>query len=560
MGNSIINANDFKKMIRVGHQILDAQSDYVNELNVFPVPDGDTGTNMNLTFTSGLDAVNDRTYDSLSDAAKDLSKGLLMGARGNSGVILSQLFRGFSQAVKNKETINGKDLAAAFTNSAKLAYDAIMKPQEGTILTVAREAAAAGEMAAETTDDASLVMKAVYEAGQVSLDNTPELLPILKEVGVVDSGGQGLLYIYQGFSSVLNGEEIDLDNLEDEKVDTIDVKELAHQQDHMSSAAMSTEDIEFGFCTEIMIRIGDGEGAEPFDYDSFRDHLSGFGDSLLVVADEEVAKVHIHTEQPGEIMNYGQQFGTLIKIKVDNMREQHRELQEKQNQAAGGAVSGKQQDYAVIAVASGSGMKDLFENLGVDYVIEGGQTMNPSTNDFLTAIEKVNAKKVVLLPNNSNIFMAAQQAADNAPNDAVVVPTKNISQGLASMLAFNPGASLEENQELMSEEMTYVLNGEVTYAVRDTNIKDMKIKKNDYMGLVDGDVVISEKKLALAAEKTVDAMVSEDSELLTIIYGDSVTEKDAEALADSIKKNHKDLEIEVYNGQQPVYSYTFSVE
>lgn len=546
-------------MIRVSRQILDAQSDYVNELNVFPVPDGDTGTNMNLTFTSGLDAVKDLSYESVSDVAKDLSKGLLMGARGNSGVILSQLFRGFSQAIKDKVTINGKDLAAAFTNSAKLAYDAIMKPQEGTILTVAREAAEAGELAAESTDDASVVMKAVYEAGQVSLENTPELLPILKEVGVVDSGGQGLLYIYQGFSSILNGEEIDLANMDDQKVDTIDVKELAHQQDHMSSAAMNTEDIEFGFCTEIMIRIGDGETEETFDYDTFRNHLADFGDSLLVVADEEVAKVHIHTERPGEIMNYGQRFGTLIKVKADNMREQHRELKEKQKQSAG-PVSNKKKDYAVIAVASGSGMRDLFENFGVDYVIEGGQTMNPSTNDFLLAIEKVNAKKVILLPNNSNIFMAAQQAAENAPNEAVVVPTKNISQGLASMLAFNPEASLEENQELMSEEMTYVLNGEVTYAVRDTRIKEMNIKKNDYMGLVDGDVVISEKNLASAAEKTVEAMISEDSELVTIIYGDSVTEDDAEALADTIKKKHKTIEIEVYNGQQPVYSYTFSVE
>lgn len=546
-------------MIRAGHQILDAQSDYVNELNVFPVPDGDTGTNMNLTFTSGLDAVKDLSYDSVSDAAKDLSKGLLMGARGNSGVILSQLFRGFSQAIKNKEVINGKDLAAAFTNSAKLAYDAIMKPQEGTILTVAREAAEAGELAAKTTDDASFVMNAVYEAGQVSLENTPELLPVLKEVGVVDSGGQGLLYIYQGFSSILNGEEIDLANIDGQKVDTIDVKELAHQQDHMSSTAMSTQDIEFGFCTEIMIRIGDGEAVETFDYDIFRDYLAEFGDSLLVVADEEVAKVHIHTEQPGEIMNYGQRFGTLMKIKVDNMREQHRELKEKQNQSAESAFK-KKKDYAVIAVASGSGMKDLFENFGVDYVIEGGQTMNPSTNDFLQAVEKVNAEKVILLPNNSNIFMAAQQAADNAPTEALVVPTKNISQGLTSMLAFNPAASLEENQELMSEEMTYVLNGEVTYAVRDTKIKDMNIKKNDYMGLIDGDVILSEKNLAKAAEKTVEEMISEDSELVTIIFGDSVTENDAETLADIIQKKHKDIEVEVYNGQQPVYSYTFSVE
>lgn len=546
-------------MIRAGRQILDAQSDYVNELNVFPVPDGDTGTNMNLTFTSGLDAVKDLSYDSVSDVAKDLSKGLLMGARGNSGVILSQLFRGFSQAIKNKETINGKELAAAFTNSAKLAYDAIMKPQEGTILTVAREAAEAGELAAESSDDAAFVMKAVYEAGQVSLENTPELLPILKEVGVVDSGGQGLLYIYQGFSSILNEEDIDLDNIDDQKVDTIDVKELAHQQDHLSSSAMSTEDIEFGFCTEIMVRIGDGDAAETFDYDTFRNHLADFGDSLLVVADEEVAKVHIHTEQPGEIMNYGQRFGTLMKIKVDNMREQHRELKEKQSQSTE-AASHKKKDYAVIAVASGSGMKDLFENFGVDYVIEGGQTMNPSTNDFLLAIEKVNARKVILLPNNSNIFMAAQQAAENAQAEAVVVPTKNISQGLASMLAFNPGASLEENQDLMSEEMTYVLNGEITYAVRDTRIKDMDIKKNDYMGLVDGDVILSEKKIARAAEKTLEAMISEDSELVTIIFGDSVTEDDAQALAETIQNKHKNMEIEVYNGQQPVYSYTFSVE
>lgn len=515
---------------------------------------------MNLTFTSGYEKVKSSQAASVGELAEELSKGLLMGARGNSGVILSQLFRGFGQAIKNKESIDGGDLAKAFKNSAKLAYEAIMKPQEGTILTVARESAEAGLDKAKESSSALDVMQAVYDGAEQALAHTPELLPVLKEVGVVDSGGQGLLYIYQGFLSILKGEEIDLDNLQEDMVETINIKELAHQQDHYSSEAMNTEDIEFGFCTEIMVRLGEGRTVqEEFDYDTFRNHLATFGDSLLVVADDEIAKVHIHTEQPGEIMNYGQRFGNLIKIKVDNMREQHRELVEQQHREKQ-AHQQEAKDYGIIAVASGEGMVELFKNFGADYIIEGGQTMNPSTQDFLDAIDQLNIQKAILLPNNSNIFMAAKQAAENTNIEAAVVSSRNISQGLTSLLAFHPEASLEDNVDAMTEEMEFVKNGQITYAIRDTKINNLNIEKDDFMGLINGDVVLAEKELADAAFKTIESMLEDDSEVLTIIYGDSVTDQQAEALATQVEEAFDDLEIEVFNGQQPVYAYTFSVE
>lgn len=555
---SEINAKIFKEMIHAGQSILNHQAEYVNSLNVFPVPDGDTGTNMNLTFTSGYEAVKDLRTEHVGELTESLAKGTLMGARGNSGVILSQLFRGFMQQIKTVDTLDGKSLAKAFQGGVDSAYKAVMKPQEGTILTVAREAAEAGTEKANTTANVTEVMQVVYDAGQESLKNTPELLPVLKEVGVVDSGGQGLMFIYQGFLSVLKGEEIDY-GVSNEAVENLDVKELAHQHEHVSSDAMSTEDIANPFCTEIMVRLDDSGDFEVFDYDEFRNRLDGLGDSLLVVADDEVAKVHVHTSHPGEVMSYGQKFGELIKIKVDNMREQHRELSESQHDETP-KTSEKPSKFAVIAVASGSGLIDLFKNFGVSYVIEGGQTMNPSTQDFLQAIKEVNAENIILLPNNSNIFLAAKQAADNSEIPAQVVETRNISQGLNAMLGFNTINDLDENVESMTNELAAVKNGQVTYATRDTSFGSLEIKKGDFLGLVEGDVILSAKDKADTAIQTIEALFDEDSELLTVIYGEDVTEEEAEALAEAVEELNDEVEVEVVDGNTPVYSYTFSVE
>lgn len=555
---SEINTKIFKEMIHAGQSILNHQAEYVNSLNVFPVPDGDTGTNMNLTFTSGYEAVKDLQTEHVGELTESLAKGTLMGARGNSGVILSQLFRGFMQQIKTVDTLDGKGLAKAFQGGVDSAYKAVMKPQEGTILTVAREAAEAGTEKANTTTNVTEVMQVVYDAGQKSLKNTPELLPVLKEVGVVDSGGQGLMFIYQGFLSVLKGEEIDY-GVSNEAVENLDVKELAHQHEHVSSDAMSTEDIENPFCTEIMVRLEDSGDFEAFDYDEFRNHLDSLGDSLLVVSDDEVAKVHVHTAHPGEVMTYGQKFGELIKIKVDNMREQHRELSDSQHEETPKKVE-KPSKFAVIAVASGAGLVDLFKNFGVSYVIEGGQTMNPSTQDFLQAIEEVNAENIILLPNNSNIFLAAKQAADNSEIPAQVVETRNISQGLNAMLGFNTVNDLDENVESMSNELSMVKNGQVTYATRDTSFESLEIKKGDFLGLIEGDVILTAKDKADAAIQTIEALFDEDSELLTVIYGEDVTEEEAEALAEAVEELNDEVEVEVVNGNTPVYSYTFSVE
>ena len=458
-----LTGKDFENMIAAGQAHLAQNAEYVNSLNVFPVPDGDTGTNMNLTFSSGAKAVKENPNTEIGKIGQTLSKGLLMGARGNSGVILSQLFRGFSKSIESKTEINTLEFAQAFQAGVDSAYKAIMKPVEGTILTVARESAEAGRNKAQTTNDIIEVMEEILAAAKVSLDHTPELLPVLKEVGVVDSGGQGLVYVYEGFLSSLTGEEIQV-------VEEPNLDELVRAEHHRGAVhdAMSAEDIKFGFCTEIMVRLGEGKTVDSeFDYDEFRNHLNEMGDSLLVIADDDIVKVHVHTERPGEVMNYGQKFGSLIRIKVDNMREQHAALEHVETPSSKKTT---EKEMAVISVAAGSGVKDLFESMGVDYVIEGGQTMNPSTQDFLEAMEKVPAKNYILLPNNSNIFMAANQATEVSEANAVVVETKTIQQGINAMLAFNPEMALEEIKELMSEEIQYVTSGQITFAIRDTKL------------------------------------------------------------------------------------------
>ncbi len=555
-----ITAQDFRAMVEIGEMRLSENAEFVNSLNVFPVPDGDTGTNMMLSFKSGAERVANSTATTVGDLAQDLAKGLLMGARGNSGVILSQLFRGFSKAVVGKEVITGEELAQAFTNGVETAYKAVMKPVEGTILTVARESAKRGVRKLETSNDIIEVMGSVLRGAEKSLAKTPDLLPVLKEVGVVDSGGQGLVFIYNGFFEALTGEAVPVQSLQSNK---IDLTSVAHHESGVDYEHVSTGDIKFGYCTEIMVKIGEGETVvDTFDYDTFRNYLNELGDSLLVVADDEIIKVHVHTERPGEVMNYGQRFGSLMKVKVDNMRLQHEEVLKTDYTAKVKEAAQKQKaEYGIVAVAAGEGVQELFKSMGVTTIINGGQTMNPSTEDILQAVKEAHAEKVIVLPNNKNIQMAANQAAEVSEDAAVaVVATRTISEGLASLLAFNPEASLEDNQAAMSEQMALVSSGQITNAVRDTNIDGVEIKKDDFMGIVDGKILVSIADRKEATLATIEKMINDDSEILTIIYGEDADASEVEEITEAVEAKYPDVEVEVHEGNQPVYTYLLSVE
>lgn len=557
-----ITETEFRKMILTSSDRLNKNAEFINSLNVFPVPDGDTGTNMSLSFASGSKYVSESTSANVGDLAQALAKGLLMGARGNSGVILSQVFRGFAKSVSNKKELTPQDLAQALQGGVGTAYKAVMKPQEGTILTVARKSAEAAKKVAKDGGDIVAVMKDTYEAAEAALKTTPDLLPVLKEVGVVDSGGQGLTFVYQGFYDALSG------NVRDDEVhkpSPVEMDEMVSAEHHKSAQGkLNTEDIKYGYCTEIMVRLGAGRLVEKkFDYDEFRGYLAEIGDSLLVIADDEVVKVHVHTEHPGMVLSYGQKFGSLIKVKVDNMRLQHEtilekdEEEEREEEISENEISG---DYGIIAIASGEGVAEIFKNLGATYVLSGGQTMNPSTQDIVDAISKTKKDKVIILPNNKNIFLAADQAAEVCDVDAVVVPSKTIAQGMAAMLGFSKDADLEENKEAMTDELDTVISGQVTIAVRDTTIEGREIKKDDYMGIVDGNIVVTNPDRKEAAIEMVKAMLDEDSEVVTIIYGEDGNKEEAEAIETAVSELDEDLEIEIHEGNQPVYPYLISVE
>lgn len=557
-----ITETEFRKMILTSSDRLNKNAEFINSLNVFPVPDGDTGTNMSLSFASGSKYVSESTSANVGDLAQVLAKGLLMGARGNSGVILSQVFRGFAKSVSNKKELTPQDLAQALQGGVETAYKAVMKPQEGTILTVARKSAEAAKKVAKDGGDIVAVMKYTYEAAEAALKTTPDLLPVLKEVGVVDSGGQGLTFVYQGFYDALSG------NVRDDEVhkpSPVEMDEMISAEHHKSAQGkLNTEDIKYGYCTEIMVRLGAGRLVEKkFDYDEFRGYLAEIGDSLLVIADDEVVKVHVHTEHPGMVLSYGQKFGSLIKVKVDNMRLQHEtilekdEEEEREEEISENEISG---DYGIIAIASGEGVAEIFKNLGATYVLSGGQTMNPSTQDIVDAIAKTKKDKVIILPNNKNIFLAADQAAEVCDVDAVVVPSKTIAQGMAAMLGFSKDADLEENKEAMTDELDTVISGQVTIAVRDTTIEGREIKKDDYMGIVDGNIVVTDPDRKEASIEMVKAMLDEDSEVVTIIYGEDGNKEEAEAIETAVSELDEDLEIEIHEGNQPVYPYLISVE
>ncbi len=541
----------FAEMVQMGAHHLYQNANYVDSLNVFPVPDGDTGTNMNLSMTSGAKETEHAASEHIGKTAQALSKGLLMGARGNSGVILSQLFRGFGKFIEKESTIDAKGFAGAFQAGVDTAYKAVMKPVEGTILTVAREAAKKGVEVAETENDIIAVMEAFTAEAKASLDRTPDLLPVLKEVGVVDSGGQGLLFVYEGFLASLKGEALP------EKNDaTLD--DLINAEHHRAQDFMNTADIEFGYCTEIMVRLE--EGKEPFDEEQFRNELNPLGDSLLVISDEEIAKVHIHSEQPGSVLSIGQKYGSLIKIKVDNMREQHSAIVGEEHKAPTPIKKVEKHPYAIVTIAMGEGVADLLRSIGASYVIEGGQTMNPSTEDIVKAVQEIGAEKVLILPNNKNIVMAAEQAVELLEIDAAVVPTKTIPQGMAAILAFNPEAAVDVNKKTMSDAFANVKTGQVTYAVRDTSIDGVEIRKDDFMALAEGKIVLSTPALKDAAEKVIKDLVDEDAEIVTVIYGEDTTEQAASELVAFIEENYPDVEVELFDGKQGLYPYIISVE
>lgn len=546
-----IDGKLFADMIVQGSDSLSNNADFVDSLNVFPVPDGDTGTNMNLSMSSGAGEVKTQNSAHIGEVGKVFSKGLLMGARGNSGVILSQLFRGFSKSIENENEIDAIQFAKAFQAGVNTAYKAVMKPVEGTILTVAREAGEAAVKSAETTDDIITVMEAVIESGQVALDNTPNQLPVLKEVGVVDSGGQGLMFVYEGFLATLKGEKIAPNR---EKVDTDEFI----NDDHDFGGIIDTEDIVYGYCTEIMVRFD--KDKKPFDEEQFRQDMSEFGDSLLVISDDEIVKVHVHSETPGEVLTYGSQYGELIKMKIENMREQHREVLRKSADKKIKQEKQEEIDTAVITISMGDGITKLFKSLGATHVISGGQTMNPSTEDIVKVVKESGCKKAIILPNNKNIIMAAEQVEQLVDIPVAVVTSKTVSQGLSAMLNFNLEQSIEENKAQMEDAMQFVKSGSVTYAVRDTNIDGITIKKGEFMGINEGKIKVSDSDHVAVSQKLIDDMLDEDSEILTIIKGEDATDEEVSKLESYVEEDYEDVEIEVHQGDQPIYSFLFSVE
>lgn len=546
---SKINGKLFADMIIQGAQNLSNNADLVDSLNVYPVPDGDTGTNMNLTMTSGREEVENNLSKNIGELGKTFSKGLLMGARGNSGVILSQLFRGFCKNIESESEINSKLLAESFQAGVETAYKAVMKPVEGTILTVAKDAAQAAIEKANNTEDCIELMEYIIVKANESLENTPNLLAVLKEVGVVDSGGKGLLCVYEGFLKALKGEKVEA------KVAKIDKDEFVHDE-HDFHGVINTEDIIYGYCTEMMVRFGKNKKA--FDEQEFRQDMSQFGDSLLVINDEEIVKVHVHTEYPGKVFNYGQQYGELIKLKVENMREQHREVIRKEQHTAKPKM--ETVETAIITISMGEGISEIFKSMGATHIISGGQTMNPYTEDIVKVIEQSKCKRAIILPNNKNILMASEQAASIVDAEAVVIPTKSIPQGISALFQYDVDATLEENKAQMADSVNNVKSGSLTYAVRDTKIDGVEIKKDAFMGLIEDKIVSSQSDQLTTVTELLNEMLAEDSEILTVIIGQDAEQAVTDNMINWIEEQYPDVEVEVHEGGQPIYQYFFSVE
>ena len=568
MGNQI-DALQLKNAFLAGANNLNAKKEWINELNVFPVPDGDTGTNMTMTIMSAAREVAAIDAPTLENVAKAMASGSLRGARGNSGVILSQLIRGFTKEIREHADEAGIDnliMARAFSRAVETAYKAVMKPKEGTILTVAKGMADRITELSVTDDDLLTMLEKVVAYGDEVLAKTPEMLPVLKEAGVVDSGGQGLMTVVKGALASLKGEEVTLD-LGDQGVAKAEAP-----AERKSRGEISTADIKFGYCTEFMVN-GDHEFTDE-EVDSLRDWLGGVGDSIVCFSDENIIKVHVHTNHPGDAFEKGLTMGYLSKMKVDNMRLEHHEVliedaskiaEEKKEEAAPAAAPEKPaepaKEYGFISVSAGEGLTEIFRGIGVDYVIEGGQTMNPSTEDILNACEQVNAETIFVLPNNKNIILAANQAKDIIEDKTIiVVPTKTIPQGITAMISFSPDMSPEENLEAMKDASQCVRTGEITYAVRNTTIDGHAIEKDDIMALGDDGLLAVAKEKDQAVLEAVKAMVNDESEIITIYYGQDIPEEEAEALAARIRKAYSQVETELQYGGQPIYYYFLSVE
>lgn len=550
-----INSKLLAKMFLAGAKNLDSKKDWINELNVFPVPDGDTGTNMSMTIMSAAKEVSSLTEPTMAALSKAISSGSLRGARGNSGVILSQLFRGFCKVIKEYDELDVTIVCEAFQKAVETAYKAVMKPKEGTILTVAKGAADKALELAEQTDDLVFFADEVIKHAEYVLNQTPEMLPVLKQAGVVDSGGQGLVQVLKGANDALLGKEIDYS-----------IEGVSSGASPEKITAETEAEIKFGYCTEFIIVLNNPlSDKEELKYKAF---LESIGDSIVVVADDEIVKTHVHTNDPGLALQEALKHGSLSRIKIDNMREEHQEKLIKESEKLAKEQAAEEQkakepekEMGFVSVSIGEGMNEVFKGLGVDYIIEGGQTMNPSTEDMLNAIEKVNAKNVFILPNNKNIIMAANQAVSLVEDkQIIVIPTKTIPQGITALVNYIPDHSVEENKEQMMAEIENVKTGQVTYAVRDTEIDGKTIKQDDYMGIGDESILAVGKDLKQTTLEMVDAMVDEDSAIVSIYFGSESSEEKAEEIASAIEEKYPDVEVEVNNGGQPIYYYVISVE
>lgn len=547
-----IDAKLLARMFLAGAKNLEVKKEWINELNVFPVPDGDTGTNMTLTIMSAVKEVNNLEDVQMTSLAKAISSGSLRGARGNSGVILSQLLRGFTKGIRDLEELDAVALARAVDKGVETAYKAVMKPKEGTILTVARGVADKALELAEDAEDLQTFLEDVLEEGRRVLAKTPDMLPVLKEAGVVDSGGQGLMVVLEGAFDAFMGKEVDL---------TFDGGESAKV---VKITSQAEADIKFGYCTEFIIVLNKEFTAE--DEVDFKAYLSSLGDSIVCVADDEVVKIHVHTNDPGLAIQRALTYGSLSRIKIDNMREEHQEKLIKDAekiaaQQAEEAAKAPKKEVGFISVSIGEGFGQIFRDLGVDYLIEGGQTMNPSTEDMLNAISKVNAEHIFILPNNKNIILAANQAkALTKDKDIIVIPTKTVPQGITAVINYVPEKSVEDNEKDMTEEITRVKTGQITYAVRDTHIDDKEIHEGDIMGIGDHGMLAVGKEVAAVAKETVEQMVDDETELISIYYGEGFTEEEAEKLAGELEEQYNYCDVEVNCGGQPIYYCIISVE
>ena len=540
-----IDAKILKEMFVSGANNLQNHKDLVDRLNVFPVPDGDTGTNMSLTISYAMKELSKVENGTITEVGKALSKGSLMGARGNSGVILSQIIRGFAKSIEGKEKLDSQDLANAFKNGSDTAYKAVIKPIEGTILTVVRESSDFAIKNYKKQDDLINFLEMVIKEAKESLDRTPELLKALKEAKVVDSGGKGLVLLYEGMLSALKGNCIDL------KDSNSNIQNISSQE---QINTVNTDDIKFSYCTEFILESDKVQDTE------IRDMMLKYGDSLVVVGDDGVIKVHVHTNDPGLVLQDALKFGQLVTIKIENMKIQHENIVLNTEYDKSSSEEVEEKEFGFIATSMGDGLNTILKEFGVDHIIEGGQTMNPSTEDFVNAIDKINAKNIFIFPNNSNIIMAANQAKEISDKNIIVIPTKNIPQGLTALVSFNIEASVEENEEAMMSSLSLVKSGQVTYAVRDTVMNDIDVKEGNIIGIAEGKLLSAGEKIEDITRELVEKLVDEDTAIVTLFYGEDVSEEDANQLRDLLEEKFEDIDVELYYGGQPLYYYLVSVE